>query len=180
MHESIGNLRKLFPLRSCREGTFKDHARRGRPCIEYEMKRCLGPCCGLVDEAGYAELVRGTSLFLRGRSDELSRELTQRMQAAASALHFEEAARLRDQLSAVERTVERQQIVTERRSERDVFGVSRRGGDVEVCVLHVREGRVIGTEGYALADVAVDDGSLLGSLLGQYYAVSGGRTIPRE
>jgi excinuclease ABC subunit C len=80
----------------------------------------------------------------------------------------------------VERTVERQQIVAERKSERDVFGVSRRGGDVEVCVLHVREGRVVGTEGYSLADVAVDDGELLGSLLGQYYAVSGGRAIPRE
>lgn len=180
LHESVSKLRRIFPLRSCREGTFKDHARRGRPCIEYEMKRCLGPCCGLVDEPAYAELVRGTALFLRGRSDELSRELTAHMESAAQALRFEEAARLRDQLSAVERTVERQQIVTERRSERDVFGVSRRGGDVEVCVLHVREGRVIGTEGYALAGVAVDDGALLGSLLGQYYAVSGGRTIPRE
>ena len=65
-------------------------------------------------------------------------------------MRFEEAARLRDQLAAVERTVERQQIVAERKSDRDVFGVARRGGDVEVCVLHVREGRVVGTEGYAL------------------------------
>ncbi len=180
LHQAVSKLRRIFPLRSCREGTFKDHARRGRPCLEYEMKRCLGPCCGLVDEAGYAALVRGTSLFLRGRSDELSRELEARMQAAAEHMRFEEAARLRDQRTAVERTVERQQIVYARRSERDVFGLAQRGGDVEICVLHVREGRVIGTEGYALEGVAAPEGEVIGSLLGQYYAVSGGRGIPRE
>jgi excinuclease ABC subunit C len=180
LHEAVSRLRRIFPLRSCREGTFKDHARRGRPCIEFEMKRCLAPCVGRVDEAGYAALVRGTALFLRGRSDELTRELEARMAAAAEAMRFEEAARLRDQLAAVERTVERQQIVAERKSDRDVFGVARRGGEVEVCVLHVREGRVVGTEGYALAGVEQDDGELLGSLLGQYYALSGGRPIPRE
>jgi excinuclease ABC subunit C len=180
LHEAVSRLRRIFPLRSCREGVFKDHARRGRPCIEFEMKRCLAPCVGRVTPEAYAELVRGTALFLRGRSDELTRELEGRMQGAAEAMRFEEAARLRDQLAAVERTVERQQIVTERRSDRDVFGVSRRGGDVDVCVLHVREGRVVGTEGYALAGVAVDDGELMGSLLGQYYDTSAGRAIPRE
>jgi len=180
MHEAVSRLRRIFPLRSCREGVFKDHARRGRPCIEFEMKRCLAPCVGLVTPEAYAELARGTALFLRGRSDELTRELERRMQGASEAMRFEEAARLRDQLTAVERTVERQQIVTERRSDRDVFGVSRRGGDVDVCVLHVREGRVVGTEGYALAGVAVDDGELMGSLLGQYYDTGAGRAIPRE
>ena len=180
LHEAVSKLRRIFPLRSCREGTFKDHARRGRPCIEFEMKRCLAPCVGRVDAAAYAALVRGTALFLRGRSDELSRELTSRMERAAEEMRFEEAARLRDQLDAVERTVERQQIVAERKSERDVFGMARRGGDVEVCVLHVREGRVVGTEGYALDAVEHDEGELLGSLLPQYYSVSAGRAIPRE
>ena len=75
MKEAVSHLRRIFPLRSCTEGTFKDYARRGRPCIEYEMKRCLGPCCGLVDEPDYGELVRGTALFLRGRSDELIEQL---------------------------------------------------------------------------------------------------------
>jgi excinuclease ABC subunit C len=180
LHAAVSRLRRIFPLRSCREGTFKDHARRGRPCIEFEMKRCLAPCVGRVDAETYTELVRGTALFLRGRSDELAREIEGRMQGAAEAMRFEEAARLRDQLAAVERTVERQQIVAERKSERDVFGVSRRGGDVEVCVLHVREGRVTGTESYALTGVALDDGELVSSLLGQYYDVSAGRAIPRE
>jgi excinuclease ABC subunit C len=180
MHEALSNLRRVFPLRSCSDGTFKDYARRGRPCIEFEMKRCLGPCCDLVDEEAYAELVQGTALFLRGRSDELVVGLRARMQRAADAEHFEDAARLRDQIGAVERTVERQQIVTERPAERDVFGLAREGGDVEMHALHVREGRVVGAEGYALSGVALDDGDLMSTFLAQYYAVSTGRQIPRD
>jgi excinuclease ABC subunit C len=165
MHEALSNLRRIFPLRSC---------------IEYEMKRCLGPCCALVDGATYAELVRGTALFLRGRSDELAGELRERMRAAAEAERFEEAARLRDRLEAVERTVERQQIVGDQGGERDVFGLARSGGDVEVHVLHVRDGRVIGAKGYPLEQVALDDGDVMSSFLAQYYALGTGRQIPRE
>jgi excinuclease ABC subunit C len=180
MHEAVSNLRRIFPLRSCSEGTFKDYARRGRPCIEFEMKRCLAPCCGRIDTAAYADLVSGTAMFLRGRSTELVDALRERMKGAAEAEQFEEAARLRDRIGAVERTVERQQIVGLRRADRDVFGLARRGGDVEVHVLHVREGRVIGAQGYPLDDVALDDGEVMGSFLAQYYAVSGGRPIPSE
>lgn len=183
MRTALSNLRRLFPLRSCSEGTFKDYARRGRPCIEYEMKRCLGPCCGLVDESAYAELVRGTALFLRGRSDELVERLRARMQRAAESEDFEEAARLRDRIADVERTVERQQIVVEKPVERDVFAVARRGGEVAVQVMHVREGRVVGAEDFAFSDVAIDDGELLSSFLGQYYGSGGeedARAVPRE
>jgi excinuclease ABC subunit C len=180
LHAAVSNLRRILPLRSCSEGSFKDYARRGRPCIEYEMKRCLGPCVGLVDEQTYAELVHGTALFLRGRSDELVDELRGRMAVAAEAEHYEEAARLRDRIGAVERTVERQQIVTERPADRDVFGLAREGGDVEVHVLHVREGRVVGSQGYGLSSVALDDGDLMSSFLAQYYAPSTGRQIPVE
>ncbi|TMA34806.1 MAG: excinuclease ABC subunit UvrC [Deltaproteobacteria bacterium] len=180
MHEALSNLRRIFPLRSCSEGTFKDYARRGRPCIEFEMKRCLAPCCGRVDEAAYADLVAGTAMFLRGRSTELVTALRDRMARAAEAEQFEEAARLRDRIEAVERTVERQQIVGLRRADRDVFGLARRGGDAEVHVLHVREGRVIGAQGYPLDAVPLDDGEVISSFLAQYYAVSGGRPIPGE
>jgi excinuclease ABC subunit C len=180
MHEALSNLRRIFPLRSCSEATFKDYARRGRPCIEFEMKRCLAPCCGRVDTTAYADLVAGTALFLRGRSTELVNELRARMAHAAHAEQFEEAARLRDRIGAVERTVERQQIVGARRADRDVFGLARRGGDVEVHVLHVREGRVIGAQGYPLDAVALDDGEVMGSFLAQYYALSAGRPIPGE
>jgi excinuclease ABC subunit C len=180
MRAATSNLRRIFPLRSCSDPVFRDYARRGRPCIEYEMHRCAAPCCGLVDEAGYAELVRGTILFLRGRSAELADALKQRMEAAAADEQFEEAARLRDRLVAVERTVERQQIVTPKPVDRDVFGLARRGADVEVQVLHVREGRVVGAVAYPLAEVQLDDGDVMSSFLGQYYGAAEERQIPGE
>ena len=183
MKEAVSNLRRIFPLRSCSEGTFKDYARRGRPCIEYEMKRCLGPCCALVDAAQYSELVVGTALFLRGRSHQLVDELTARMTRAAEQEDFELAARLRDRIGAVERTVERQQIVGEERLERDVFALARQGGELAVQVLHVREGRVVGAEDFAFSNVEIDDGAVIGSFLGQYYGSGGdenARRVPRE
>jgi len=180
MREVLSNLRRIFPLRSCRDAVFRDYARRGRPCIEYEMKRCLGPCCDLVGEESYAELVDGTTLFLRGRSDELADELNERMRRAAREERFEDAARLRNQIAAVEGMVERQQIVGERPVDRDVFGLARSGGEVEVRVLHVREGRVVGAQGYGFSDVRVDDGDVMSSFLGQYFAPEQGREIPTE
>jgi excinuclease ABC subunit C len=180
MHNAVSNLRRIFPLRSCRDAVFRDYARRGRPCIEYEMKRCGGPCCGLVDESTYAELVRGTALFLRGRSSELADQLRDRMQRAAGEERFEEAAQLRDRLTAVERTLERQQIVAERPVDRDVFGLARRGGEIEVQALQVRDGRVVSTQSYGFSDVRIDDGEVMGSFLGQYYGLEQGRELPAE
>ncbi len=180
MREAVSNLRRIFPLRSCSDGTFKDYARRGRPCIEFEMKRCLAPCCDRVEPEAYAELVEGTALFLRGRSEELVGVLRRRMEEAAEAQRFEEAARLRDRIGAVEQTVERQQIVAAQPVDRDVFGLARRGGEVEVQVLHVREGRVVGAAGYGFSDVRLDEGEVVGSFLGQYYVGSGERQVPGE
>jgi len=180
LKEAVSNLRRVFPLRSCRDAVFRDYARRGRPCIEFEMRRCLGPCCGLVTPEAYAELVEGTVLFLRGRSEELARDLDRRMQEAARDERYEEAGRLRDRLAAVERTVERQQIVGTRPVDRDVFGLARRGGEVLVQVLLVREGRVVGAHSYGFSDVRIDDGEVVGSFLGQYYAPESARPLPAE
>jgi excinuclease ABC subunit C len=180
MREAVSNLRRIFPLRSCSDGTFRDYARRGRPCIEFEMNRCAAPCCDRVETEAYAELVEGTALFLRGRSDELVELLRRRMAEAAEAQRFEEAARLRDRIGAVEHTVERQQIVAAERVDRDVFGLARSGGEVELQVLHVREGRVVGAAGYGFSDVRLDEGEVVGSFLGQYYVGSGERQVPGE
>jgi len=169
LRDAVSNLRRIFPLRSCSDPVFRDYARRGRPCIEYEMKRCLGPCCALIGAAAYAELVEGTALFLRGRSDELLRELRGRMEKAAEEERFEDAARLRDRIAAVEQTVARQQIVAERAVDRDVFGFARQGGEVEIHALHVRAGRVAGHASWSFSDVRLEDAEALGSFLGQYY-----------
>jgi excinuclease ABC subunit C len=169
LREALSNLRRIFPLRSCSDPVFRDYARRGRPCIEYEMKRCLGPCVGLVEEAAYGELVAGTALFLRGRSDDLLKGLQARMAAAAAAERFEEAARVRDRIAAVEQTVARQQMVSERGEDRDVFGLARRGGELELHGLHVRGGRVAAHDAWSFSGVELDDGEALASFLGQYY-----------
>ncbi|MDE0885734.1 MAG: excinuclease ABC subunit UvrC [Myxococcota bacterium] len=180
LKESLSNLRRLFPLRSCSEGTFKDYARRGRPCIEYEMGRCLGPCCGLADPVAYAEQVRGTVLFLKGRSQELVTRLREQMISAAEAERFEDAARLRNRISAVDATLQDQQIISDQKVERDVFGLAREGGEVEIQVLHVREGRVIAAEDYSFSKVQIDDGEVMSSFLGQYYGKRNAEETPRE
>ncbi len=152
-----------------RDAVFRDYGRRGRPCIEYEMKRCLAPCCGRVDRETYAELVEGTRLFLRGRSDELVRDLEARMASASEALDYERAARLRDRLTAVRHTVERQQIVADRAIDRDVFGFARKGAELEIHAFHVRGGRVVDHASFSFSDVRLDDAEAIGSFLGQYY-----------
>lgn len=180
MRQAVSNLRRIFPLRSCSDAVFRDYARRGRPCIEYDMKRCLAPCVGRVDAATYGGLVRGTQLFLRGRSEELAAGLREQMVRAAAEERFEDAGRLRDQLAAVERTAEQQPIVAPKLVDRDVFGVARRGEDVEVQVLHVRDGRVSGAASHALSDVQLDDGALMSSFLGQYYGSDEHGPVPGE
>jgi excinuclease ABC subunit C len=180
MHQSLSQLRRIFPLRSCSDAVFKDYARRGRPCIEYEMKRCPAPCVGGVTPEAYRELLAGTELFLRGRSEELASRLRERMEAASAQERFEEAARLRDRIGAIEETVLRQQIVTDRFVARDVFGLARRGGELQIQVLHVREGRVIGASAHAFSEVDLDDAEVLASFLGQYYAGDAERQVPAE
>ncbi len=180
LKDALSNLRRLFPLRSCNPAVFNDYARRGRPCIEYEMKRCLGPCCGLADREAYDEQVRGTSLFLRGRSEELVDRLRASMTRAADEERFEEAARLRDRIGAVASTLETQRIVSDRSVERDVFGFAREGGEVSIQVLHVREGRVVAAEDYPFSRVQLDDGEVMSSFLGQYYGRVEVAEAPRE
>jgi excinuclease ABC subunit C len=180
LRQSLSQLRRIFPLRNCSDPVFKDYARRGRPCIEHEMGRCPGPCVGLVTADVYRELVANTELFLRGRSEELVETLRARMEAAAAEQRFEEAARLRDRIAAVEQTVLRQQIVTERRVERDVFALARQGGEVQLQALHVREGRLIGASEHAFSEIDLDAGEVMGSFLGQFYGGDADWQVPVE
>ena len=180
LKKSLGDLRRIFPLRSCTDAVFRDYRRRGRPCIEFEMKRCAAPCCDRIDEAGYNELVMGTLLFLRGRSAELMNSLNERMEKASAEENFEEAARVRDRIAGVERTLEHQRIIVEQPVDRDVFGLAQEGGDAEMQVFHVREGRVIGAEDFAFSDLRLDPGAVVSSFLGQYYGEEFGRRIPSE
>src|SRR6187399_2411063 len=161
---------RLFGLRSCNELIT---GRRGRPCLEYDIKRCIAPCVAeLCTEERYVEAVDNTRLLLEGRTEELADTLRERMQMASEGERFEEAAQLRDALRTVQTLAERQQkLATPLASDRDVFGlkVGPSGGVVQVFAM--RGGRVVERVelGIEVGAVAGGDADVMGAVLGQFY-----------
>ncbi len=178
LRETLDSLQRIFPLRTCADPVLRSYRRQGRPCLEHSVGRCSAPCVGRIADEAYADLVAGATLLLRGKAGDLLGELRERMDEAAAAERFEEAARLRDRARAIERTVESQAMVSRTFVDRDVFGVARDGPRLEFQVLHVRQGKLAGGNAYEFRDVAGDDVEALGSFLGQFYAAE--REIPRE
>ncbi len=175
VRDSLDAIRKVFPLRTCSDTVFRN---RSRPCLEYQIKRCPGPCCLAVDRGEYRRALKNVMLFLEGKNDELVHDLRARMEAASEALRFEEAGRLRDQIRALEKTAEPQEMVSHFGIDQDVFGLYREGGFIEVQVLTIRRGKLTGSQAYGLDDREFPDEDVLGEVLGQYF--SGGRFIPDE
>ena len=162
VHESLKLLRRLFPLRTCR--TLQD-----RPCLEYHIRRCLAPCAGKISREDYAVFIRAVLLFLEGRTEDVERELTFRMKRAAAAYHFEIAARLRDQLAAVKKIAEKQNIVTGA-GDQDAIGMARSALGVCVQVFFIRSGKMVGREHFLLQGSEDEpDAALLAAFLQQYY-----------
>jgi excinuclease ABC subunit C len=131
-----------------------------------------------VDPEEYREQVRQASLFIEGRQHELLAELRQRMAAKAETMEFESAAKIRDQIQAVEKTLEKQRMVSHWGADQDIFGLYREGGYIEAQVLFVRQGKLTGTQAYALEDLDFSDEEIMGSLLTQFY--QGQRFMPEE
>jgi excinuclease ABC subunit C len=173
VRETLDTIRKVFPLRNCSDAVFRN---RSRPCIEYQIKRCPGPCCLAVDREEYGRHVAQAIELLEGKNQQIVRDLQERMQAAAAALRFEEAARLRDQLRAIETTVERQQAVAHWGRDQDAFGLYREGGFVEVQVLLVRSGKLSGNQAYSFEDLEFPEEEILSAVLSQFY--DGERPVP--
>jgi len=172
VHESLKLLRRLFPLRTCR------HMNVDRPCLEYHIKRCLAPCTGQVDREEYAAMVRSVCLFLEGRTDTVEKELERQMTQAAAGLHFELAARLRDQLRAVRRVAEKQNIVTGS-GDQDAVGMARSEYGVCVQIFFIRAGKMIGREHFLLGGSEEEsDEAVLTAFLKQYYHRAA--FVPRE
>jgi excinuclease ABC subunit C len=164
--ETLKYLHQLFPLRTCKDREFKT---RRRPCIEYEIRNCVGPCVGLVGKEEYRKFIDDSILFLEGRESKLLDMLKKRMAEAAENLEFEEAARLRDQIAAVETTVEKQRMVSAEFKDQDVFGLYREDDHVQVCILRIREGKTLGMKKFTPVRTAAADAEILSSLLRQYY-----------
>src|SRR5262245_19734998 len=175
VRETLDTVRKVIPLRTCSDAVFRN---RSRPCLEYQIKRCLGPCCLPVDRAEYDGHLREAMLLLAGRHVELLDQLRRRMQAAAEAERFEEAAGIRDRLRAIERTQERQQAVAHGGRDQDIFGFYREGGFIEAQVLFVRQGKLTGNQSYQLEDFELPDEEVVRALVTQFY--QGDRYVPDE
>jgi excinuclease ABC subunit C len=173
--ETLKYLHQLFPLRTCKDREFKT---RSRPCIEYEIRNCVGPCVGLVGKQEYKKFIDDAVLFLEGRETKLLDLLRKRMAEAAESLEFEEAARLRDQIAAVKTTVEKQRMVSADFKDQDVFGLYREDDHVQICILRIREGKTLGTKKFPPVRTAAGDAEILSSLLRQYY--DGELFIPAE
>jgi excinuclease ABC subunit C len=173
--DTIDIIEKHFLLRNCTDHNFRN---RSRPCLQYQIKRCMAPCVLPVPENVYREQVRQAMLFIDGKQQELIAELRQRMQAKSDALEFEAAARIRDQIQAVEKTLEKQRMVAHWGADQDIFGLYREGGYIEVQVLLVRQGKLTDNLSYSLEDLEFPDEEIVGSLLTQFY--QGNRFIPDE
>ncbi|MBR2215877.1 MAG: excinuclease ABC subunit UvrC [Selenomonadaceae bacterium] len=162
LHESLKLLRRLFPLRTCK--TMGD-----RPCLEYHIKRCLAPCVGKADKDEYRDMVQEVTLFLEGRADRVAKELNRRMEEAAENFRFELAARLRDQLQAVQKVTEKQKIVTEA-GDMDAVGLARSPYGVCVQIFFVRGGKMVGRERFIMNGSEEEkDEDILAAFLQQYY-----------
>lgn len=157
---------KHWKLRTCSDIEMQS---RRRPCLQFQIKRCPAPCVMEVDKDQYAEQVRSVSLFLEGRHDELTRELKDRMKAAAQNMEFEIAAIYRDQLAAVESAREAQRVVAVKDVDQDVVGLYREGSIAEVELIKVRSGRVADTISFSLRNVELPDEEVLSGFLAQYY-----------
>jgi excinuclease ABC subunit C len=170
IRETLDLLLRTFPLRTCSDNKFGRHERLGRPCLLFHIEKCSGPCVGEVDREAYDRLVDELIEFLDGDTDTVVRRLEGEMQAAASELEYERAARLRDRLTSVRKAIERQQMVADRNEDLDVVGIAEDDLEAAVQVFFVRKGRVVGRKGFVLDKVEdVAPGELVGDVLEGLY-----------
>ncbi|MCL5406219.1 MAG: excinuclease ABC subunit UvrC [Deltaproteobacteria bacterium] len=168
--DTLKYLHQLFPLRLCKG---KKLVPRERPCLNFSMGQCLGPCAGKVSREDYMKMVEEVTLFLEGKTDVLQRQLKQRMQEAAEALHFELAAFYRDRLRNVAATIEKQHIVSDRFVDRDVLGICQEEERTELVVLFVRQGVHSGQRAFDLKEATGDKTELISAFIQQYYYQGG-------
>ena len=175
VRETIDIIEKHFLLRNCTDNNFRN---RDRPCLQYQIKRCMAPCVLPVDRDVYQQSLREATLFIEGKSRDLLGHLRENMRQRADRLEFESAARVRDQIQAVEKTLEKQHMVSHWGIDQDIFGLYREGGFIEVQIIFVRQGKLTGNQAYSLEDLHFDDEEIVGALLTQFY--QGARFIPDE
>ncbi|MGN6224662.1 excinuclease ABC subunit UvrC [Pseudoxanthomonas sp.] len=174
VRETLNLMQKLFKIRNCEDSVFRN---RSRPCLQYQIGRCSAPCVGLVETGSYAESVRQAGLFLDGRSDELTGELSRAMETASEQLEFEEAARLRDLIGSI-RSLQARQYVDGHAADLDVLACAMRGSSACVLLLAFRDGRNLGTRTFFPRTNGEESAEeVLAAFVSQYY---GEQTPPQE
>ena len=180
IRETLDLLLRTFPVRTCSQGKFNQHARLGRPCLLFHIEKCAGPCVGEVDKTKYSEFVSQLCDFLDGDTDAVVETLERDMQEASAALEFEKAARLRDRLASVQRAIEKQIMVGERDEDLDIIGIADDDLEASVQVFYVRHGRVVGRKGFILDKVEdLSGGRLVDRILEELYGDTPPLGVPR-
>lgn len=175
MWATLKLISKLFPLRRCKGSTLKE---RKRPCLNHQIGQCLAPCCGLADSNDYQDNVAKVLMILEGKNRDLIARLKSQMNEYAETLDFEQAAKKRDQINALTRTLEKQVVASARLMDQDVFGFRRKDLSVAVAVLIIRQGLINGNRTYFLSDPYGDDAFILNQIVNQFYFY--GDNIPKE
>lgn len=181
IRDTLDLLLRSFPVRTCSQAKFNQHERLGRPCLLFHIEKCAGPCVGEIEEMPYRQLVTDLCEFLDGDTDEIVDRLEADMQAAATDLEFERAARLRDRLLAVRKAIEKQQMVAERSEDLDVIGIAEDELEAAVQVFYVRKGRVVGRKGFILDKVEeLTPGRLIDRILESMYGDDPILGVPKQ
>ncbi|NHB96596.1 excinuclease ABC subunit UvrC [Photorhabdus stackebrandtii] len=179
VRESLILLQKLFPIRQCEDSVYRN---RSRPCLQYQIGRCLGPCVnGLVSEEEYQQQVDYIRLFLSGKDQQVLTQLISRMEEASQQLKFEDAAKYRDQIQTVRQVTERQ-FVSGTDDDLDVISIAFEAGMACLHVLFIRQGKVLGSRSYyPKVPVGTKPDEIMQTFLGQFYLQgSQNRTLPSE
>ncbi len=176
VRDSLNFLQKTFRVRQCEDSVFRN---RSRPCLQYQIKRCTAPCVGLINPEDYRQDLRHTVMFLEGKSRMLMGELADEMEAASRALAFEDAARFRDQITALRR-IQAQQVVEEGSGDADVIAAACNKAYNCVHVLYIRQGRILGSKSYFPREMLGEgESELLSAFIPQFYLASQ-RELPKE
>ncbi len=173
--ESLNTMQKVFKVRQCEDSTYSN---RSRPCLQYQIKRCSGPCVNLISNEEYELDVRHARMFLQGKDQELTAEITTQMSAAAADMEFERAAELRDQIIQLKH-IQEQQHVYGQTGEADVIASIIQPGGLCVHVMMIRKGKVVGSKSYyPKMPIEITEGELLSSFIAQFY-LGGIQELPK-
>jgi excinuclease ABC subunit C len=168
VHKTLKLIKKIFPFRSCGK---RIDGNDKRPCLDYYIHQCLGPCIGVVGREEYRDIIDQVILFLQGKQELILRELNREMKAAAQQLQFERAALLRDQISAIEKVIEGQRIAIKLRGEKDVIGLAQYGNQAYVEIFFIRNNKLIGQDRFIMEGIQDESPQqIMTSFVKQYYA----------